>query len=196
MQQIKWHDVHSFMDGVINTVSGHLINFNAPKTDQIKIDDIINSLANICRFGGHVRKFYSVAQHSVLVAALAPPSLKKAALLHDACEAYLGDVVKPLKVKLGGNYRQLEMDFLVELSTKFNLNPHDLVMGVKQYDKEALTLEHEALVRGNIGLLFGRMRELGLCTDPFIWEPSVARYEFNKVYSTLFDIELERLRWS
>src|SRR5688572_18527016 len=71
-----------------------------PRADEICIDDIAQALAKVCRFGGHCCDFYSVAQHSVLVAHLVErshPQLALHALLHDAAEAYLGDFTQPLK---------------------------------------------------------------------------------------------------
>lgn len=65
---------------------------------KIDLDDIAHSLSNICRFNGHCREFYSVAQHSVYVASLVRDDrLRFAALLHDAEETYTGDIVTPFK---------------------------------------------------------------------------------------------------
>ncbi len=71
--------------------------------DDIEIEDIARGLSNICRFGGQIEKFYSVAQHSVICAEVAeyllkhPKEIVVSALLHDASEAYLGDFIRPIK---------------------------------------------------------------------------------------------------
>ncbi len=86
----------------IRTFSGEVFNYDLPKTweNAIRIDDIAHSLGNICRFTGHSREFYSVAEHSVLgtYAPDIPDAMHAMAfLLHDAHEAYLGDINTPLK---------------------------------------------------------------------------------------------------
>lgn len=98
------------------TSSGRMFYPLDPRPDDIGIEDIAAHLSKICRFGGACREFYSVAQHSIMVAWLVASQLKHdltedpaldwlplprevmlAALLHDAAEAYLGDMVRPLK---------------------------------------------------------------------------------------------------
>ena len=81
----------------ISTRSGRRLYLQNPNAGQIHIDDIAHGLAHQCRFNGQTNKFYSVAQHSVMVASILPPELRLAGLLHDAAEAYLGDSVQPLK---------------------------------------------------------------------------------------------------
>jgi hypothetical protein len=86
----------------IGVASGGFVSVLDPQPDTILIEDIARGLANTCRYGGQVKRFYSVAEHSVLVHDLlqergAGPDTLCAALLHDAAEAFLGDVVSPLK---------------------------------------------------------------------------------------------------
>jgi len=84
-----------------------------PSPEDVRIEDITHALSLVCRFGGHCREFYSVAQHSVIVADIlreADPfdyQLQMYGLLHDASEAYIGDVVRPLKRSLQ-LYRDIE----------------------------------------------------------------------------------------
>lgn len=100
---------------VIQVYSGRLVDLNKFHVTNVGLCDIAHSLSQLCRFGGHTREFYSVAQHSVLVEqtvaySLDQPDLpggiqlRKMALLHDAHEAYLGDIVRPLKSR----FRDLE----------------------------------------------------------------------------------------
>lgn len=72
-----------------------------PRADELRLVDIAHALSNVCRFAGHCREFYSVAQHSVLVASLVEPAVRPFALLHDAGEAYFGDLVRPIKSSPG-----------------------------------------------------------------------------------------------
>lgn len=84
------------------TASGRFIDLLDPKADAIDLGDIARGLSLTCRYGGQVRRFYSVAEHAVLVHDLLvwlrqPTPILLAGLFHDAAEAYLGDVVSPLK---------------------------------------------------------------------------------------------------
>ena len=84
----------------VSTYLGNRFYPLVPCIDHVVIEDIAHGLAYQCRFNGQTHEFYSVAQHSLIVASLVPTDLRLAALLHDAAEAYLGDMVKPLKVLL------------------------------------------------------------------------------------------------
>ena len=91
----------------ISTLSGRFFDLLAPEDYEYCIDEIAEALSNICRYTGHVKKFYSVAEHSVLVSNIVPPRLALAGLLHDASEAFVGDVSSPLK-KLLPEYKAIE----------------------------------------------------------------------------------------
>lgn len=102
----------------MTTISGKRINYENPTVEMFDITDIAHSLSNICRFGGHIRRHYSVAQHSVMVSNLVPHHLALAALLHDASEAYLSDIVRPAKRMLP-QYKDLELKFQGVLEERF-----------------------------------------------------------------------------
>lgn len=140
-------NVHDHHLGKFETFTRREIDINNVHESMICERDIAHALSNICRFGGHTIEHYSVAEHSILVAALAPEDFKLEALLHDAAEAYVGDVIKPLKNLLGNTYSDIEDRFMTAISKKFNLNPIKLA-AIKQYDLLALDLEHEAFKLG------------------------------------------------
>ena len=84
-------------DGCMITVSGIVVNLLDPDPDTLLITDIAHGLANNCRWNGHTRHFWSVAQHCCMMYDMAPKGEKLSHLFHDAEEAYWGDMIKPLK---------------------------------------------------------------------------------------------------
>lgn len=94
-----------------------------PNPDDIVIEDIAHALSNLCRFAGHTRQFYSVAQHSVLVSLHCHPDNALAGLLHDASEAYLLDMPRPLKRHSSFQfYNDAETLLMNAISWKFQCN--------------------------------------------------------------------------
>ena len=89
----------------IATSSGGVFHLKDPNPDEVSIFDIAESLSKLSRFNGQLPSFYSVAQHSCLVMELLPQDAKPYGLLHDAHEAYIGDMTRPvsnlLKQKFG-----------------------------------------------------------------------------------------------
>lgn len=91
-----------------------------PRAEDVDVRDIAHALSLICRFGGHVTKHYSVAQHSVIVSEIVPPHLALEGLLHDAAEAYIGDMVRPLKSAMP-EYKAVELRIERVLAQSFGL---------------------------------------------------------------------------
>lgn len=104
----------------IEASSGQYVNVLRPHPGDIDIQDIAHALSMQCRFNGHIRKFYSVAEHCIRVANHLPPALRIHGLLHDAAEAYLGDIVTPVKHLLFG-YRRMEESMLRAIYTSLGL---------------------------------------------------------------------------
>ena len=106
----------------ITTITGKHIDFANITPDQFCIKDIAAGLSNTCRFTGQLANFYSVAQHSVYVSQIVPPEYALEALLHDATEAYMGDITSPLKAMLP-DYKAIEKRVDAAIREKFGLPP-------------------------------------------------------------------------
>lgn len=126
------------------TFTGTYFDFANPKRETIHIEDIARALSNICRFNGHTKEFYSVAQHSVLVSEACNPEDALHGLLHDASEAYLGDVVTSLKDMLP-SYKVLEADLQSAIYRCFGLDP-EMPASVKYADLSLLAAERRDLM--------------------------------------------------
>lgn len=131
-----------FLKPTIFTYSGKKIVVREFKEEDISIIDIAHSLSNICRFTGHVKEFYSVAQHSVLVADHQETLEEaRAALLHDATEAYLNDLSSPIKASIHlGAYKELEDKYHNVINDRFDLHDGN-TPNIKKADLEALFTE-------------------------------------------------------
>lgn len=105
----------------IQTYTGKKFYLLEPKPHMFDIRDIAHALSMICRFNGHIKSFYSVAEHSVYVSRIARQGMKLSALMHDAAEAYVGDMVSPLKHSLAGDeYAKVEDNLMKVMSEVFD----------------------------------------------------------------------------
>lgn len=116
-----------------------------PRAEDIILDDIARALSRICRFAGHTEQFYSVAQHSVYVSAMVPLEHAMCALMHDATEAYLVDVPRPLKKALPG-YTVIEDNVWRVIAERFGL-PEQIPDCVKEADNRVLMAEKNQLLK-------------------------------------------------
>lgn len=126
--------------------SGIYFDFAAPTAAMLDIGDIAWGLSNLCRFAGQCTEFYSVAQHSVLVSEIVPPDMAFDALMHDAAEAYTGDMVAPLKQLLPG-FKEIEKRVEAVIAERFRLRDIGAAE-IKHADLRLLRTEQRDLTAG------------------------------------------------
>lgn len=152
-----------------------------PHPSEIDIRDIAHSLAHQCRYGGHSKRFYSVAEHCVLLSRVAPAELALSALMHDAAEAYMVDVPRPIKGSLGG-YRDIERGLEAVIMPRFGL-PFPIPALVMELDHRILTDERQQLM-STPPMPWGDPGEaLGVSCDG--WEPIIAERAFLRRFGEL-----------
>ncbi len=115
-----------------------------PRPEEIDPEDIAHALSLLCRYGGHVDRFYSVAEHSLLVSDSVPSTYALHALLHDATEAYVVDVPRPLKRQLT-NYSEIEQRVWLAIAERFGI-ASEMPGQVKIADNRILIDERAALM--------------------------------------------------
>lgn len=130
---------------IVRTYTGKNLDLANPDPRQICIEDVAHHLAKLDRYNGAGHWSYSVGQHSLLVAETLPPEYKLQGLLHDATEAYLGDVVSPLKAMLP-EYRKIEQNVMSAICKSFEITfPRPKI--IKRADQAVMAAEMEQVVK-------------------------------------------------
>jgi hypothetical protein len=155
-----------------------------PRPNEVNWLDITHALSNICRFTGHCSEFYSVAQHSVLVSEIVPPECALAGLLHDAAEAYICDLAKPVKENpIFDSYRAVEKRIQEVI---FQAAGIDLEIPPIVKDADITMLRTEArdleLITPEWGIY--DLRPLPMKIIP--WSPKDARRRFAERFDSLY----------
>ena len=134
-------------------LSGRRLDLLDPSPLDVELSDIAHGLARVARWNGQTLGDYpfSVAQHSVLVLEIfkalnpgADASAQLHALLHDAPEYVMGDLISPFKAAIGGNYKEVEIRLLGAIYLRFSLGavpPAALAKQIKRADREAAYFE-------------------------------------------------------
>lgn len=148
----------------IRTYTGTLFDFANPEDSPISIEDIAHSLSLLCRFAGHSKKFYSVAEHSVRVSHVVSKEHALWGLMHDASESYCVDVPRPLKHLVGMEaYRAHEKRVMKAICKWFKMDPIEPTE-VKEADLVLLVTEQRDLLKNSIPD-FG-IKPLDMVIDP------------------------------
>lgn len=133
---------------IILTYTGARFNILKPDPTLVRIEDIANSLSKLCRYTGHSNAFYSVAEHSIRVSEMVPEQHSLRGLLHDATEAYVGDMSFPLKHQPSmAPYLEVEAAVWRAICTRFGLSNDD-PWEVKAADRECCRQEGTQLIAG------------------------------------------------
>jgi len=163
-----------------------------PRASEVCIEDIAHALSALCRFTGHCKHFYSVAQHSVLVSHLCDPADALWGLLHDATEAYVADVARPLKHSPEwAPFREVERLVSLAVAEHFGLPPRE-PESVILADQKALGIEALSLMQPLVGDGWKRFTDLAY-NDPLTrgvrvgegFGPARAKAEFMRRYEEL-----------
>lgn len=169
------------LGGWIQTYTGRQFWPMDPRPHEVFIEDIAHSLSMMCRYAGHCERFYSVAEHSVLLARHVSRQNKLAALLHDASEAYLVDVPRPVKPFLAG-YREAESLVMDAVCARFGL-PIDFPQEVHDADKAILTDEMRQNMKSAAVTWESETAPLGI--DLEYWTPEEAEIQFLTMFGML-----------
>lgn len=159
-----------------------------PRPEEVNIADIAHALANLCRYTGHVSRFYSVAEHSCHVADCAPREDALWGLLHDATEAYIGDLARPIKhsdAGFGEAYQVAERRLMRAICIRFEL-PSRMPESVATFDDRVLETEAHALMPPLGRSWTGRAKVEGL--EVAGWTPKRAEREFLRRFHNLTEV--------
>lgn len=175
----------------IKTFTGKKFDYLDISIDNIDIIDIAHGLSHLCRFAGHVKEFYSVAQHSVLCSRVAmsvyiDPILAMYALIHDASEAYCIDVPRPLK-KMLSNYEEIEGRVQEKILEKYSLHEYPKYKAyVKEIDNRMLITEANILLTGGTTGFTDPIAEPYAHVEIAPWAPHSAKRMFLIEFAKLF----------
>lgn len=195
-------DVNRFgcVNNSIRLRSGIYFDLAEPDPKDVRIDDIAGALSKIHRFGGQADgnmtrlleydSFYSVAEHSVACADVAiddglPDECVRAVLLHDAAEAYIGDMVRPLKIMIP-QFREIEGRVSDAIAAAFSVDFGEWKSEIKEIDNAIVIAERNALFTPDAVEWTGETECRKLDIQFSMWLPSAAERAFLTAFRSLF----------
>jgi hypothetical protein len=163
-----------------------------PRADEITIEDVAHGLAMTCRYGGHTRRFYSVAEHAVLVSLHVPEQFALHGLLHDSAEAYIGDMIRPLKHQPEmREFREAEGAIEVAVAQAFGLEWSQVAhAAVKEIDDRILVDEIGALMADPPAYWERHSAVAAVGVEIAGWEPAIAEGRFLDRYLELTGLDV------
>lgn len=174
------------MDDGIALLSGALFNYNKPEESQVTVEDIASALSNVCRFSGHLPRFYSVAQHLVNTSRIVPEEHAFTALMHDTAEAFTNDLPTPLKYALP-IFKELEEKIESAMSKKFDFQ-YPYPDAIKLADTQMLLLEKNYVKEDKNEWQYYKdvkFKHLKPLVDLDSWQPRRAKREFLERFNEL-----------
>lgn len=182
-------DTVGCLNNTIKVSAGHYVDLGNPDPSTIEVKSIAAALSKVCRFGGHCPQFYSVAEHCVHATVLAcregyVGDALVAVFLHDAAEAYIGDMVKPLKITMP-QYGEVEQRIEAAIEVAFRVDFAKWMQVIKRFDRAMLKAEKVTMWPEDTEKWAGfseiEDREIAL----HFWEPSEAEMQFLALAKTL-----------
>ena len=179
------------MKNWIETLSGIAFDLDNPTSAMVNFDDVATSLSRQCRYNGHCSNFYSIAEHSIHCTDMAKLDgcnkyIQLLTLIHDAHEAFIGDIVRPIKVVLGEQIKLIEERIDEVLYVKLGIKPpsNKIRQIVKSYDDSLLTTEASTMMASG-----GKDWYLSKPVDHRVifhfWQPAEAKEQFILRFSAL-----------
>lgn len=182
-------DTSGCLNNTIKVSAGHYVDLANPDPSTIEVKSIAAALSKVCRFGGHCPQFYSVAEHCIHATALAcsegyTGDALIAVFLHDAAEAYIGDMVKPLKVTMP-QYRETEQRIEAAIQAAFGVDFSKWMDVIKRFDRAMLKAEKVTMWPEDTEKWAGFSEIEDRVVKFQFWEPSQAEMQFLAMARTL-----------
>lgn len=173
-------------DGWIETYTGQQFHFANPQPSEIHIEDIAHALSLLCRYNGHTKRFYSVAEHSILISQWllfnGYEDLALTGLLHDGAEAYIGDMPRPIKVTMP-EFKRLEERIDRAVSLRFG-TAYPFPPIVKELDTRILVDERKQVMNPSPNK-WGTDDLEGISVEMDLWQPQDVEKIFLYTYRML-----------
>lgn len=171
----------------IQTYTGKVFDVRCPSPESIDLEDIAHALSMICRYNGHTTRFYSVAEHCVVMSRMVDEDVAFEALMHDAAEAYVSDLTRPVK-QLVPAFEVMESRITSAIRHKFGLRGH-------HYPVEVTVADHRMLATERPQVMAPCARDWANVHEPYsvtleCWPPDKAELAFLSRYSNLITRQL------